>query len=382
MMPTEITPFGPLPPALPLHAHVVVWGGGLAGTLLADELLRRGLRVTLVDDAAQNRASRVAAGLYNLVTGKTPKRSWQADRLLTVLNAWIAARPHARAHLHPMPIYRPFANATLANDWQARSCEPWYADHIRCQATPWQPLHLAAAPTRGQLHNPLGGFTLLGAGWAAVGPLLDALQHGIVAQPLGQLLRENLPYSALDAPGRVLHTRNGPLTYDALVFAEGPQAATTPGGGNPHWHQVPIRPLKGELLVVAAPDLRLDRVVVGPPYVVPLGADRYCVGSTYEHRFEHPAPTAAGAAQLRQQFERLFPGVTYSVTDHQAGLRATTPDRRPLLGPLPTPGLWVFNGLGTKGVLLSPWCANVLADALTLGKDLPPEVDLRRYPRA
>lgn len=68
------------------------------------------------------------------------------------------------------------------------------------------------------------------------------------------------------------------------------------------------------------------------------------------------------------------------VLDQQAGVRPTARDRRPLLGRRAAmPRQAVFNGLGSRGVLLAPWCAMHLADHLFQGAELDPEVDLARF---
>jgi glycine/D-amino acid oxidase-like deaminating enzyme len=67
------------------------------------------------------------------------------------------------------------------------------------------------------------------------------------------------------------------------------------------------------------------------------------------------------------------------VERHEAGVRPTSPDRRPWVGEV-QPGIWVCNGLGTRGVLVAPWTVERLLDAMT-GRDaeLPEEIDVRRF---
>jgi glycine/D-amino acid oxidase-like deaminating enzyme len=60
-----------------------------------------------------------------------------------------------------------------------------------------------------------------------------------------------------------------------------------------------------------------------------------------------------------------------------SGVRPASRDRRPILG-ITGPRQAVFNGLGSRGVLLAPWSAAHLADHLFAGAALDPEVDLDR----
>jgi glycine oxidase len=66
------------------------------------------------------------------------------------------------------------------------------------------------------------------------------------------------------------------------------------------------------------------------------------------------------------------------VLEQASGVRPTSRDRRPILGRT-APHEAVFNGLGSRGVLLAPWCARHLAAHLFDGAPLDPEVDAARF---
>ncbi len=71
--------------------------------------------------------------------------------------------------------------------------------------------------------------------------------------------------------------------------------------------------------------------------------------------------------------------IDFEIVNHQAGIRPTVNDRRPLMGLHPQhPTLAVFNGLGTKGVMLAPYFAYQLYSFLELNKPLDVEVDIKR----
>ena len=72
--------------------------------------------------------------------------------------------------------------------------------------------------------------------------------------------------------------------------------------------------------------------------------------------------------------------VPFEIIEHQAGIRPTVLDRRPLLGLHPKhKSLSVFNGLGTKGVMLAPYFAKHFADFLDNKIELNKEVDISRF---
>jgi len=68
------------------------------------------------------------------------------------------------------------------------------------------------------------------------------------------------------------------------------------------------------------------------------------------------------------------------VVMHKAGIRPTVKDRRPFLGAHPDHNnLYVFNGLGTKGVSLAPYFAKHLVDHMVDGVELMKEVSIGRF---
>ena len=69
----------------------------------------------------------------------------------------------------------------------------------------------------------------------------------------------------------------------------------------------------------------------------------------------------------------------FEVIAQKAGVRPTAHDRRVLMGEHPDKkGLYVINGLGTKGVLLAPLATKEFADFLIDGADLNKEMNILR----
>ena len=70
----------------------------------------------------------------------------------------------------------------------------------------------------------------------------------------------------------------------------------------------------------------------------------------------------------------------FKVVDQKAGVRPTTKDRRPLIGKHPTlENMYIFNGLGSKGVMLAPFLSTQLIDSILTGSKIDPEADISRY---
>lgn len=141
-----------------------------------------------------------------------------------------------------------------------------------------------------------------------------------------------------------------------------------------------LQPLKGEMLEITVEKV-LDnhKVLKKKVLAVPLSPYAYWVGSTYQKVFENLEPTEQARQTLFDGFVDLWQGKA-TINRQWAGARPTTPDRRPYVGALPgTINQFIFNGLGTKGVSLSPFFAEQLTKHITQGTPLPNAVNPARF---
>ena len=110
-----------------------------------------------------------------------------------------------------------------------------------------------------------------------------------------------------------------------------------------------------------------------------MGENRYKLSSSYSWKTLDWQPHDEAKEELLKGFEELF-DVPYTLVEHRAALRPTVSDRRPYLGRHPEyASLAIFNGLGSKGVMLAPYFSQHLASHLLDGTPLLPEVDIKRH---
>jgi len=150
--------------------------------------------------------------------------------------------------------------------------------------------------------------------------------------------------------------------------------------GLPRGAEVPLRPVKGQILHMhdpAGPGL-LGRVLrLEGAYVVPRGDGRYVLGATVEERGFDETVTAGAVLELLREAAELLPGLSELVVDELlAGLRPGTPDNAPIIGPGAVNGLYWATGHYRGGVLLAPVTATLLAGMLA-GEE--PEIDLAPF---
>ncbi|MBB6613063.1 FAD-binding oxidoreductase [Pontibacter sp. Tf4] len=348
-----------------MNYDFIVVGHGLAGAILAETLRARGNKVLVIDEPKENSASRVAAGLLNPVAGKRFAKSWLADTFIPAADAFydaLEARYGRQLFFH-MPIYKIFSNIEEQNTWMAKSAGGNWSDYI--EATYTQTINQPG------VDDPFGGIMIKRGGFLHVFAMLDLLTEDLLQQNL--LLPERFDMSQLQLTEEGVNYRT--ITARHLIFCEGYQVIN-----NPYFKWLPLQPTKGEVLEVqtmqkVSPECIYNKAV----YVVPEGEGRFIVGATYDWRNPNEETTPQGEEELAERFRQIIPQ-EFEVTGHWAGIRPAVRDRRPLVGIHPNYSqLSVFNGMGSKGVLMAPYLAKHFADALAGTIELMPEIHISRY---
>ena len=128
--------------------------------------------------------------------------------------------------------------------------------------------------------------------------------------------------------------------------------------------QLPVFPVKGQMLSLQGPREALKRVIFGPgTYLVPREDGLIVVGATSERDAGFAEGlTPDGQKQLQAGIASLLPtAATWPSMERWWGFRPCTPDEGPLLGPGPLPGLWLACGHHRNGVLLAAITAELTA---------------------
>lgn len=132
--------------------------------------------------------------------------------------------------------------------------------------------------------------------------------------------------------------------------------------------ELPVFPVKGQMLSLQGPRDYLKRVIFGPgTYMVPREDGLVVVGATTEPEAEfREGLTPNGQQQLQQGIASLLPDASqWPPMERWWGFRPCTPDEGPLLGKGPIEGLWLATGHHRNGVLLAAITAEWLSLAMT-----------------
>ena len=103
------------------------------------------------------------------------------------------------------------------------------------------------------------------------------------------------------------------------------------------------------------------------------------LGATYDWNTNNTDLTEEGKADLLDKVQLLTKS-PFEIIEHKAGIRPTSPDRRPIIGRHHEfSKLSIFNGLGTKGYLIAPKLSEEFVQFLDDETELDKEVRVERY---
>ena len=152
--------------------------------------------------------------------------------------------------------------------------------------------------------------------------------------------------------------------------------------------ELPIFPVKGQMLSIQGPSNRLKRILFGEKiYLVPRNDGLIIVGATVEKQsgFDN-GNTPKGIKKLQHGIDLLFPEASkWPHMEHWWGFRPSTPDLKPIIGESPIKNLYLATGHYRNGVLFSAVTSNliyklILNESLEdIEKDLLTKFHLRRF---
>lgn len=349
------------------RSDVCIAGGGIIGLAIGYELARRGQQITVLEaqGVGEQAAAGVAAGMlapYGEVSVAHPELTKLATashdlypgfieelEALTGMSTgfdqtgtlFVAAH---RDHVAPLIQLDAFLRergmaAERLSGPEARDLEPALAPAVSAgllMADDWQ-----VDPRR----------------------LMRALSAAITK--LGGTIRERARVRGVERVGGTYHVRYGEpvevLTANRVVIAAGAWSEDIERGPE----QLPLRPVRGEILRLRGERL-IQRVVRSPGvYLVPRVDGELVVGATSEERGFDGRLLAGSVLELLRESYRLAPGIyDMELAESQVGFRPALRDHLPAMGRLDEDGLFIATGHFRNGVELAPISAQIMGSLL------------------
>lgn len=315
-------------------------------------------------------AYKVAAGLINPVTGRWMTKSWNFDHLLPEAEATYRSIEQALGIeiFHPLQELRFCQNTDDVKRVSQRLNNPRYQDVLGKYHEPGSVIS--------QFNDNFGCFEIKRVAYVDLPKLVTSLQKVFFQKD--QYRDEYFDHSQLKRVGSTWQYRD--IITENVVFCEGSAQIN-----NPWFNQLPLTPIKGETLHCKSQTLELDtKLIHHKKWILPYSDGSFRIGATYDESDHDPSPTGFGKdALLAAALEALKKSHNIEIISHQAGIRPATSDSRPIVGAHPKhPGLYLLNGLGSKGATSCPSMAMQLTKHITEGAKLDSNVDVKRFKAA
>ena len=340
----------------------IIVGFGLSGVAVAKHFESLNKRILIIDNNV-SKASEVAAGIYNPITLKRFTLAWEAHEQLKYAKEFYSSlEKELNCNFdNALSIYRRFNSVEEQNNWFTKSTSPVfekYIDPILKESI----TDAVSAPFKyGKLNN---------TGRINIKKLIQEYKKKL--RKTNKYIEEKFDYEAIKFEEDSVSYNN--TKAKRIIFCEGYGLKQ-----NPFFNYLPLVGSKGSYLIIESPQLKLTVALKAHFYLIPVGSNQYKFGATYEHLFKGKDHDASAKEYLIDQLNKLIE-VPYKILNHETGTRPTVSDRRPLIGKHPEyEKLIVFNGMGSRGILIAPTMAKELVNSLFNEEDLPIDVDIKRF---
>jgi len=344
------------------YINTLIIGQGLAGSMLAWHLMRRNQSVNIVNDESAACASRVAAGLFNPVTGQRLVLQEQAAHIIPAAQQCYQELEAClgKTFFHDKPMLRILKNEKELQTFEKRSHEKKY--------TPYLGKHIDHIEA---IHAPHGLCEQLQTGYLDTNRLLDSLRDYFITQAC--YTADHFEYRDLTVSEKGIVWKQ--THAERIIFCQGFMDQD-----NPWFNDLPFQPAKGEILTLRSNSKLPEQIINGGKWLLPLDNGHYKAGATYSHDLCDIEPSAEARIEILNGLQKMLHNAPHiDLLKQQAGVRPNTLDKQPFIGFHPDiPQIGIFNGFGSKGSMLIPYYAQAFTEHLVCGKPIPCEADIIR----
>lgn len=332
------------------NVDFLIVGQGIAGSLLSWRLLRLGASVIVIDDNHAGAASLVAAGIINPISGKRMVPTWEFNRFYPEAhNTYRQLESDLGAqYFREMSIIRTIQSDAETKRFNNRRDCSEFKQFLKTVNKP------GLIPET--INDPLGSFTLSPAAYVNLPSLVIDL--GEYLDKKKSRLTCRFHYDDLKPESDKVIWKD--WIAKRIIFCEGYR-----GRENPWFNSLPFKPAKGEVLTLETDTPLLPSTILNcGKWLLPTSEYQCLAGATFSWDPLNSEPSERGKNEILNGL-RSFTHLNFKVLNHVAGIRPTMGNSRPVIEQHSHfPALIVFNGLGTKGALIAPHCARILADNL------------------
>ena len=345
-----------------MKVDYIIVGLGLAGISFSEELIHNNKSLVVFENNSQ-RSSLVAGGVYNPVILKRFTPVWNAKEQLEIAMPFYEALENKLEEKldDKFPTWKVFKSIEDQNNWYIASDKPKLTEFMNPQIIKEKIEGIKGDYGFGEVYQ---------TGRIDTHKLVSRYRKYLESRGVFKL--EDFDHSLIKIEEKSVSYKD--IQAKRIIFCEGFGMKQ-----NPFFNHLPLNGTKGETIIIKAPELEIKFLAKSTLFVLPLENDLYKIGATFNRTDKTADPTEAGKSELIEKLDKVL-SVPYEIVDHNAGIRPTVKDRKPLIGKHPEYAqLAVLNGLGTRGVMIAPTVAKQLFAHLERGMALDPETDISRF---
>lgn len=339
----------------------IIVGMGIAGLCYA-EILHQNNKSFCIIDNDKNGSSKIAAGIFNPTVLKRYNMIWNGKKFYTNAIKFFEKIEikYKIKIIFKCDILKVFSSFEDQNNWIVASKKPILEEFLGSK--------IETKKIEG-LITEFGYGLVKKCGRISVLNLLNKYKNNLKDNYLNQ----DFDFEKLYIDNRKVVYNN--IHAKKIVFCEGYGIIN-----NPFFKNLPLRGSKGEFLIVKIPNMNLNQIIKRSSiFIMPLGNQIYWVGATYDNSDKTKSPTQLKKRWLIEKIESILLK-PYEVIEHNASIRPSTIDRRPIIGSHPDyKNLYVLNGLGSRGILLAPTLSSWLYNNIYKSTPIPKEADIKRF---
>jgi len=338
---------------------LLIVGFGLAGLSVARHAFLKDKSFDVISDQSQL-SSHIAGGIINPVAINRMKPVWQIEEFL----------PHAHKYykdldaIHGTQSFQHKIIQVFIHD--AKQENNWFEAKDKSRLAPYLSSGITANKNKSITAQKIGEVK---AGLVHLNIILNSAQS--FYENKDSWISKTFDYSKLLIEANKFHYNGN--DYKHIVFCEGFGVTQ-----NPYFNDLGIYGNKGDYLIFKSKQLQINDIVKAKYFLIPLGNDIYKFGATYQREPLNHQPSEAAKSQMLEALDKMI-DVPYELVDQLCGIRPTTRDRRPILGSHHRYNrMYILNGFGSRGAMISPLLGKLLVDHIFEQNPIPDEVSINR----
>lgn len=341
------------------NVEYIIVGDGYAALFSAHQLIRNNKSFVVFSDGKKS-ASQVSAGIINPVVLKKFTTFWKAQEQIDFLKQSIKEIEEytGENYLIDAPIHRIFHDENEQQLWHKKSEKDELInfldknfDHLDTVKNDFhtgkvnQSARLKVSAFFADLFNFLDNWNLI--------------------------VKEKFDYAEVDVQNSIYKN----YKFKNIIFCEGIGVKE-----NPFFSDIPLQPNKGHNIKVKLSKAIPENIIIKKKhFLFPVENGLYFYGGTYDREQLHDDIDESAVEQLKNGLAEFYPH-DFEIKEINLGFRPTVKDRRPIVGRHPEhQNLYVFNGLGARGILNGCYFSKNLYDFIEHNIPLHEEVSLERF---